>query len=43
LSAYPAFYPAVAFAAYAEARRGEVLALRWSELDLDAGMVTISR
>lgn len=43
LSAYPAFYPAVAFAAYTGARRGEVLALRWSELDLDAGTVTISR
>jgi len=43
LSAYAAFYPAVAFAAYTGARRGEVLALRWSELDLDAGTVTISR
>ena len=43
LSAYAALYPAVAFAAYTGARRGEVLALRWSELDLDAGTVTISR
>jgi integrase len=43
LSAYAAFYPAVAFAAYTGARRGEVLALRWSERDLDAGTVTISR
>jgi integrase len=43
LSAYAAFYPAVAFAAYTGARRGEVLALRWSELDLDAATVTISR
>jgi integrase len=43
LSAYAAFYPAIAFAAYTGARRGEVLALRWSELDLDAGTVTISR
>jgi len=42
-SAYAAFYPAVAFAAYTGARRGEVLALRWSELDFDAGTVTISR
>ena len=32
-----------AFAPYTGARRGEVLALRWSELDLDAGAVTISR
>jgi integrase len=43
LSAYAAFYPAVVFAAYTGARRGEVLALRWSELDLDASTATISR
>lgn len=43
LSSYGAFYPAVAFAAYTGARRGEVLAIRWSEVNLDAGTVTISR
>jgi integrase len=41
LSSQPWFYPAVAFAAYTGARRGEVLALRWSALNLDEGMVTI--
>jgi integrase len=43
LSSHGAFHPAVAFAAYTGARRGEVLALRWSEVNLDAGTVTISR
>lgn len=42
LSAQPWFYPAVAFAAYTGARRGEVLALKWSDLD-KSGRVTISR
>jgi integrase len=42
LSAQPWFYPAVAFAAYTGARRGEVLAVRWSDLG-DLGRVTISR
>jgi integrase len=43
LSAYPAFYPAVAFAAFTGARRGEVLAIRWRDLDLDNGTATIAR
>jgi integrase len=43
LSAYGAFYPAIAFAAYTGARRGEVLALRWNEVDFTAGAATISR
>ncbi|HEY0396089.1 MAG TPA: hypothetical protein VGD01_16460 [Candidatus Elarobacter sp.] len=43
LSAIPAFYPAVAFAAYTGARRGEVLAVRWRDLDLIGGTVTIAR
>lgn len=42
LSAQPWFYPAVAFAAYTGARRGEVLALKWSDLD-NFEWVTISR
>ena len=37
LSSQPWFYPAVAFAAYTGARRGEVLAVKWSDLDLDGG------
>ena len=41
LSSQPWFYPGVAFAAYTGARRGEVLAVKWSDLDLDAGTVTI--
>ena len=43
LSAIPAFYPAVAFTAYTGARRGEVLAVRWRDLDLTGGTVTIAR
>lgn len=42
LSAQPWFFPAVAFAAYTGARRGEVLALRWLDL-ADLEWVTISR
>ncbi len=42
-SAEPWFYPAVAFAVYTGARRGEVLGLRWSDLDLDSNAVTIRR
>ena len=41
LSSQPWFYPAVAFAAYTGARRGEVLAVKWSGLDLDSGTVNI--
>ncbi|MFY9665551.1 MAG: tyrosine-type recombinase/integrase, partial [Candidatus Cybelea sp.] len=41
LSSQPWFYPAVAFAAYTGTRRGEVLAVKWSDLDLEAGTVTI--
>lgn len=43
LSAQPWFYPAVAFAAYTGARRGEVLALRWQDVDLEKKAVTIAR
>jgi integrase len=40
-SAEPWFYPAVAFAVYTGARRGEVLGLRWSDVDLESNTVTI--
>jgi integrase len=43
LSSMPWFYPAVAFAAYTGARRGEVLALRWDDLRLEEQSVTIAR
>jgi integrase len=43
LSAYPAFYPAVAFAAFTGARRGEILAVRWRDVDLNEATVTIAR
>lgn len=43
LSAQAWFYPAVAFAAYTGARRGEVLAVRWSDVDLKKKVVTIAR
>lgn len=43
LSAQSWFYPAVAFAAYTGARRGEVLALRWSEVNLKEKVITIAR
>ena len=42
LSSQAWFYPAVAFAVYTGARRGEVLALRWSKVDLENGSVTIA-
>jgi integrase len=42
-SAEPWFYPAVAFALYTGARRGEVLGLRWSDLDFESNTVTIRR
>ncbi len=41
LSSQPWFYPAVAFAACTGARRGEVLAVKWTDLDLDNASVTI--
>jgi len=43
LGSQPWFYPAVAFAAYTGARRGEVLALRWSDLNVEEKCVTIRR
>jgi integrase len=33
--------PAIAFAAYTGARRGEVLGVKWTDLDLDNASVTI--
>jgi integrase len=42
-SSQPWFYPAVAFAAYTGCRRGEILALRWSEIDFRTKTITISR
>jgi integrase len=41
VSAQSWFAPAVWFAAYTGARRGETLALRWRDLDLDAKTATI--
>jgi integrase len=43
ISAYAAYYPALAFLVYTGARRGEALALRWDDLDLANGSVTIRR
>ena len=43
LTAEPWFAPAVAFSIYTGARRGETLAIRWSDLDLVAKSVTIRR
>lgn len=43
LSSQPWFYPAVCFSAYTGARRGEVLAMRWSDIDFDQAKATISR
>jgi integrase len=37
------FHPAVAFALYTGARRGEVLGLRWSDVDVESNTVTIRR
>jgi integrase len=42
-SAEPWFYPAVAFAIYTGARRGEVLGLRWWDVDFESNTVTIRR
>ncbi len=43
LSAQPWFYAAVFFAAYTGCRRGEVLALRWSDVSFENKTVTIAR
>jgi integrase len=43
LSSQPWFYPAVFFAAYTGCRRGEVMALRWQDVNFEEGTVTISR
>ncbi len=43
LSAEPWFAAAVAFSVYTGARRGEVLAVRWSDVSLEAKSVTIRR
>ena len=43
LSSQPWFYPAVFFAAYTGCRRGEILALRWHDVNFEEGTVTISR
>ncbi|MGA8097359.1 MAG: site-specific integrase [Candidatus Cybelea sp.] len=37
------FYPAAAFSAYTGARRGEVVALRWTDVNLEKKSVTIAR
>ncbi len=37
------FYPALLFSATCGTRRGETLAIRWSDLDLDAGRVSIQQ
>ncbi|MGA9018420.1 MAG: site-specific integrase [Candidatus Cybelea sp.] len=42
-SAEPWFHPAVAFAIYTGARRGEVLGLHWSDVDFESNSVTIRR
>ncbi len=43
LSASNAFYPVIAFAAYTGARLGEVLAMRWQDIDLESGTAAIRR
>lgn len=43
LTAYSTFYPAVAFALYTGARLGEIMAMRWQDIDFRQRMVTISR
>jgi len=43
LSSQPWFYPAIAFAAYTGARRGEVLGLQWEDIDFTAKVATINR
>ena len=43
MSAQSWFAPAVWFAAFTGARRGETLAMRWSDLNLDEAGATICR
>lgn len=43
LSSQPWFYPALAFAAYTGARRGEVLAVRWRNVNVEQWSVTIEQ
>jgi integrase len=43
LSSQPWFYPAVFFAAYTGCRRGEILALRWQDVNFKEGTLTVSR
>jgi integrase len=43
LSSQPWFYPAVFFAAYTGCRRGEILAVRWSDVDFEGKTVTMAR
>ena len=43
LTAYSTFYPAVAFALYTGARLGEIMAVRWQEVDFEQRIITISR
>ena len=43
VSAYAAYHPALAFLVYTGARRGEALAVRWDDLDLASGSLTIRR
>jgi integrase len=40
---HPSIYPIVAVAVGTGARRGEIAALRWSDIDLDGGTVRIER
>jgi integrase len=43
LSSQPWFHRAVFFAAYTGCRRGEILAVRWSDVNFEAKTVTIAR
>lgn len=41
LTSFAAWYPAVVFLVYTGTRRGEALALQWTDLDLESGTATI--
>ena len=43
LTAGSTFYPAVAFALYTGARLGEIMAMRWQDIDFRQRLITISR
>ncbi|HUA09478.1 MAG TPA: tyrosine-type recombinase/integrase [Candidatus Acidoferrales bacterium] len=43
ITASTAFYPAVAFALYTGARLGEIMAMRWGDIDFRQRVITISR